>query len=113
MSASATSTALAQVLGRRVDQLTGAIRNAIRAVESEGEPLIQYIADSLRAHLEEWETGSRVVTEDALWEDPDVVRAKVFAYVQSGRLDYTIRERVSDGCWQFLPGVVTRPKEQP
>lgn len=53
----------------------------------------------------------RTVTEDDLWEDPDVVRAKAFAYVQSGRLDYTIRERISDGRWQFLPGIVTRPAE--
>jgi hypothetical protein len=57
---------------------------------------------------------SRVITENDLWEDPDVVRAKAFAYAQTGRLDYTIRERVSDGRWQFLPGGITpKPGEVP
>lgn len=107
----ATTTAVAQILGRRVEQLTAVIRAAIPMLESDEEfrasGSVQGVIDELREAVEEWCAEPRVVAEDELWEDPDLVRAKVHSFVHSGRLDYTVLERKADGRWQFLPGVVS------
>jgi hypothetical protein len=66
MSASATSTALARILGRRVDRLGAAIREAITSLEHDEEHRasgsVQYIIDGLRAALDEPEAPSAAPT---------------------------------------------------
>lgn len=48
---SVTAAALARILGRRVDELTAAIQEAITALEADDRPPDQDIADKLREAL--------------------------------------------------------------